>query len=51
MLRVKLLGQFQLRPDDQPVGIRFRPAQSLLASLMLHAGTAQRSLEEVRDLG
>ena len=42
MLEVRLLGQFDVRLDGQPVEIPSRPAQSLLAYLMLHAGRFQR---------
>ncbi|MBI5567153.1 MAG: hypothetical protein HY870_19805, partial [Chloroflexi bacterium] len=42
MLHVKLLGQFSLQSDDQPVDLPSRPAQALLAYLMLNAGTAIR---------
>jgi DNA-binding SARP family transcriptional activator/predicted ATPase len=42
MLHVKLLGQFSIQVDDQPVEIPSRPAQALLAYLILNAGTAYR---------
>lgn len=42
MLEVKLLGQFEVRLDSQPVEIPSRPAQSLLAFLILNIGTAYR---------
>lgn len=42
MLEVRLLGQFDVRLDGQPVEIPSRPAQSLLAYLILSAGTAHR---------
>jgi predicted ATPase/DNA-binding SARP family transcriptional activator len=42
MLEVRVLGQFEVRLDGQPVEIASRPAQSLLAYLMLNAGAAQR---------
>ena len=42
MLQVRLLGQFDVRLNDAPVDIPSRPAQSLLAYLMLNAGTAHR---------
>ena len=42
MLHVKLLGQFSLSLDDQPVELPSRPAQALLAYLILNAGTAIR---------
>ena len=42
MLHVKLLGQFNIQLDDQPIEIPSRPAQALLAYLILNAGTAYR---------
>ncbi len=42
MLRVRLLGQFDVRLNDAPVDIPSRPAQSLLAYLILFAGTPHR---------
>ena len=42
MLEVMLLGQFQIRIDDKPIDIPSRAEQSLLAYLMLNAGTAFR---------
>jgi len=42
MLEVRLLGQFDVRLDGEPVEIPSRPAQSLLAYLILSAGTAHR---------
>ncbi len=42
MLEVRLLGQFDLRLNGQPVDIPSRPAQSLLAYLLLRPGTASR---------
>src|SRR3972149_4373940 len=42
MLEVRLLGQFDVRLDGQPVEIPSRPAQSLFAYLILSAGTAHR---------
>jgi DNA-binding SARP family transcriptional activator len=42
MLEIRLLGQFSVRLDQQPVDIPSRPAQSVLAYLVLNAGTAQR---------
>jgi predicted ATPase/DNA-binding SARP family transcriptional activator len=42
MLKIKLLGQFEVRRNDAPVDLPSRPAQSLLAYLVLNAGTAQR---------
>ena len=41
-LEVRLLGQFGLRRDDAAVLLPSRPAQSLLAYLILSAGTAHR---------
>ena len=40
MLKIRLPGQFDVQLNDEPVEIPSRPAQSLLAYLMLHAGTA-----------
>ncbi|CAG0935534.1 Putative HTH-type transcriptional regulator [Thermoflexales bacterium] len=42
MLELRLLGQFNLRFDGQPIEIPSRPAQSLLAYLVLKPGTAYR---------
>ena len=42
MLEVRLLGKFEARVDGQPVEIPLRAAQSLLAYLMLDAGTPHR---------
>ncbi len=42
MLEIRLLGQFDVRIDGQPVEIPSRPAQSLLAYLLLNPGTAHR---------
>ena len=42
MLQVRLLGQFDVKLDGEPVDIRSRPAQSLLAYLLLNPGTAHR---------
>jgi DNA-binding SARP family transcriptional activator len=42
MLEVRLLGQFELRVDGVVQVLPSRPAQSLLAYLVLHAGTPQR---------
>lgn len=42
MLQVRLLGQFDVRLDGAPVEIPSRPAQSLLAYLLLTAGTPHR---------
>jgi predicted ATPase/DNA-binding SARP family transcriptional activator len=42
MLVVKLLGQFNVQLNDQLIEIPSRPAQTLLAYLALHPGTAFR---------
>ena len=42
MLEIRLLGQFDVRLDDQPIELPSRPAQSLLAYLLLNPGTAHR---------
>ncbi len=42
MLEVRLLGQFDVRRDGTPIAIPSRPAQSLLACLLLNVGTAHR---------
>jgi len=42
MLQIRLLGQFDVRVDGKRVTIPTRAAQSLLAYLVLTAGTAQR---------
>ncbi len=42
MLKVYLLGQFNVLRNEEAVEIPSRPAQSLLAYLMLTAGTAHR---------
>jgi DNA-binding SARP family transcriptional activator len=42
MLEVRLLGQFEVRSNDQPLEIPSRPAQSLLAYLMQTARIAHR---------
>jgi DNA-binding SARP family transcriptional activator len=42
MLKVKLLGQFDVQLNDAPVEVRTQSAQSLLAYLLLNAGTAHR---------
>jgi hypothetical protein len=42
MLEIRLLGQFNIVAEGQPLELPSRPAQSLLAYLALHAGTAQR---------
>ena len=41
-LEVRLLGQFVVRRDGKTIAIPSRPAQSLFAYLILHAGTAHR---------
>ena len=42
MLEVSLLGQFDVRKDESSILIPSRPAQSLLAYLIMTAGTAHR---------
>lgn len=42
VLEVRLLGQFDARLEGEPVDIPSRPAQALLAYLMLTAGTPHR---------
>jgi DNA-binding SARP family transcriptional activator len=42
MLEVRLLGKFDVRLDGQPIQIPLRPAQALLAYLILTAGTSHR---------
>jgi predicted ATPase/DNA-binding SARP family transcriptional activator len=42
MLEVRLLGQFEARLDDRPLDLPSRPAQSLLAYLVLTANIAHR---------
>ena len=42
MLEVRLLGKFDVRLDGEAVAITSRPAQSLFAYLILHAGTTHR---------
>jgi DNA-binding SARP family transcriptional activator len=42
MFAVKLLGQFDVRHGEIPIAIPFRAAQSLLAYLLLTAGTFHR---------
>jgi DNA-binding SARP family transcriptional activator len=42
MLKIRLLGQFNVEAEGQALEIPSRPAQSLLAYLALHAGMAQR---------
>ena len=41
-LKITLLGQFHLQADAQPIELRSRPAQSLLAYIALRAGTVHR---------
>ncbi|MGD9100651.1 MAG: hypothetical protein PVF45_09245 [Anaerolineae bacterium] len=42
MLKIHLLGQFTLHTASAPIEIPSRPAQSLLAYLVLNAGLPQR---------
>ncbi len=42
MLEVRLLGQFEVNKEGERIDIPSRPAQSLLAYLILRAGTAHR---------
>jgi WD40 repeat protein/basic membrane lipoprotein Med (substrate-binding protein (PBP1-ABC) superfamily)/DNA-binding SARP family transcriptional activator len=42
MLEIRLLGQFDVRRDGAPIAIPSRPAQSLLAYLVLNPGVAHR---------
>ena len=42
MLDVRLFGEFKVSLDSQPIEIPSRPMQSLLAYLILNAGTAYR---------
>ena len=42
MLEVRLLGTFEVKHKQKPITIASRPAQSLFAYLILHAGTAHR---------
>ncbi len=42
MLEIRLLGQFDIRRDGAPIAIPSRPAQSLLAYLVLNPGVAHR---------
>ncbi len=42
MIAFRLLGQFGIRRDGQPVELASRPAQSLLAYLLLNAGIEYR---------
>src|SRR5919109_3865219 len=41
-LNVRLLGKFEVSRDGKPIAITSRPAQSLFAYLILHAGTSHR---------
>ncbi len=40
MLRIRLLGQYSIHLGDRPIEIPFRPAQALLAYLLVHPGAA-----------
>src|SRR5512138_124275 len=42
MLEINLLGRFEVRLEGRPVDLPSRPAQSLLAYLLLKPGTAHR---------
>lgn len=42
MLEISLLGRFEIRLEGRPVDLPSRPAQSLLAFLLLSPGTAHR---------
>jgi predicted ATPase/DNA-binding SARP family transcriptional activator len=42
MLEVRLLGKFEIKRDGKLITISSRPAQSLFAYLILHAGTSHR---------
>jgi DNA-binding SARP family transcriptional activator len=42
LLKIRLLGQFDLTVDGAAVEISSRPAQTLLANLALNAGKSQR---------
>jgi DNA-binding SARP family transcriptional activator len=42
MLKVRLLGRFDIRLNGEPVDLRSRPAQSLLAYLLLRPGVSCR---------
>ena len=41
-LKVYLLGQFRLQANDQSFNLTSRPAQSLMAYLVLHPGVEHR---------
>ncbi len=45
MLKVKLLGQFDIQLNGAPIEVRTQSAQSLLAYLLLNAGTAHRRVK------
>ena len=45
MLKAKLLGQFDIQLHDAPIEVPTRSAQSLLAYLLLNAGTAHRRVK------
>jgi DNA-binding SARP family transcriptional activator len=45
MLKAKLLGQFDIQLNDAPIEVLSRSAQSLLAYLLLNAGTAHRRVK------
>jgi DNA-binding SARP family transcriptional activator len=42
MLKIHLLGHFKVMKDEEPIEIPSRPAQSLLAYLVMSAGTVHR---------
>src|SRR5687768_17819083 len=42
MLEIRLLGKFEVKSDGKLVAITSRPAQSLFAFLILHAGISHR---------
>src|SRR5215211_9120845 len=42
ILEVRLLGKFEVSRGGKTIAINSRPAQSLFAYLILHAGTAHR---------
>ncbi len=42
MFQANLLGRFELRVHNQPIELPSRPAQALLAFLLLHPGVAHR---------
>src|SRR5512135_2295310 len=42
MLKIRLLGTFEIKDGNKLVNIASRPAQSLFAFLILNAGTAYR---------